>query len=801
LGGNTFVRNMVARILATCLFLILPSVLVTSAEADTQIGGIGSGAGQISAPGVVAVDEAEELLYVADADNNRIDIFDAGTGAFLRAFGWGVKAGDTAVTGLDTCTVVTGCQKGFAGAAAGQLRSPRSIAIDPVSHFVHVGEEANHRVQTFKADGTFVASFGTEGEALGQFNQIKGIAVGSTGAVYVADAQSLGQCGPAGEKYARRVQKFTSTGTPLEQVLLTDAPCGELEGFAVDSGGNLYLSNSGLTGAVRKYDPAGSLLKTIDPSPGAAAIAVDAADNLFVVDGTSTSTNSEVLASAILEYDSSGTQLRSVYGDFSQVAVVRGVAPFHSAGGDVFVSEGDRSLGLGRVLHVPFPPPGPVVYPGSAKASTVRSVRATAEAKVNPEGKATTVHFEYIRDDQFIAAGNSFGAGTLSTAESAPVGADFVLHVAAGVISGLAPETKYHFRVVATNPEAPSGVIGEEGTFTTLAPLEIGATWSTDVGIDAARLHAEVNPLGSTATGYFQYVDDTRFKASGFDDATAVPDVSHGAAPIDLGAGEVPRSTAVPLVELAPQTTYHYRLVAEDHCKVAEPSVTCTFLGPERMFTTGTFPGGPESCATNAPFRIGPSAALPDCRAYELVSPLEKDGGDVLPVVQVTGYSTGLEKSATTGNGFTFSAYHGFADPQGGAIAFQYLARRDPGTGWSTESVSPPRGARSVFETNLSIESEFKAFSDDLKTAWLLHDTTPLTSCAPPGFTDIYRRDNATGVYEALNCVTPVKNVPFGGEGFVPELQGVSADGDHAVFRVADKLTPDASAGTNYQVY
>src|SRR4051794_32283339 len=35
-----------------------------------------------------------------------------------------------------------------------------------------------------------------------------------------------------------------------------------------------------------------------------------------------------------------------------------------------------------------------------------------------------------------------------------------------------------------------------------------------------------------------------------------------------------------------------------------------------------------DSCA-NSKFRVGPGAGLPDCRAYEMVSPLDKNGGDV----------------------------------------------------------------------------------------------------------------------------------------------------------------------------
>ena len=68
----------------------------------------------------------------------------------------------------------------------------------------------------------------------------------------------------------------------------------------------------------------------------------------------------------------------------------------------------------------------------------------------------------------------------------------------------------------------------------------------------------------------------------------------------------------------------------------------------------------------------------------------------------------------------------------------------------------------------------------------------PLAAGATDGFPDLYRRDNCGGEgYEALVQVAP--NVEA--KNFEPELQGTSADGEEAIFRVADKLTPDAASG------
>jgi hypothetical protein len=101
------------------------------------------------------------------------------------------------------------------------------------------------------------------------------------------------------------------------------------------------------------------------------------------------------------------------------------------------------------------------------------------------------------------------------------VGSDFTLHDAEAVIgcakpasppqvSCLKPATGYRYRLVAKNADGESS---SEGQFKTKPPFEISETYATDVGTDAARLHATVNPLGIPTTAYFEYVDDAAYQA------------------------------------------------------------------------------------------------------------------------------------------------------------------------------------------------------------------------------------------------------------------------------------------------
>src|SRR5882762_4617017 len=101
--------NALALLLSLALLAAL--ALAPTASADIVFGATqGPGAGQSANPTAIAADSEAGLLYVADKENNRVDVFKA-DGSFLRAFGWGVADGTTAA--LQTCT--TTCFKGIGG--------------------------------------------------------------------------------------------------------------------------------------------------------------------------------------------------------------------------------------------------------------------------------------------------------------------------------------------------------------------------------------------------------------------------------------------------------------------------------------------------------------------------------------------------------------------------------------------------------------------------------------------------------------------------------------------------------------
>jgi hypothetical protein len=96
-------------------------------------------------------------------------------------------------------------------------------------------------------------------------------------------------------------------------------------------------------------------------------------------------------------------------------------------------------------------------------ATTSEGTKATLNGTVNPQGLATTYVFEY---------GPTTAYGSISPTYPASVGSGGTPVAVKQAVNGLAPSTKCHFRVVATNAEGTSK--SSDGTFTTgAAPAKV----------------------------------------------------------------------------------------------------------------------------------------------------------------------------------------------------------------------------------------------------------------------------------------------------------------------------------------
>ena len=88
------------------------------------------------------------------------------------------------------------------GSVYSKLTEPNAIAVNSLSGSIYVTDSGNHRIQQFSHNGTFIATWGSEGDANSQFKSPSGIAVNPTsGSVYVADTGN------------DRIQQFSHNGT------------------------------------------------------------------------------------------------------------------------------------------------------------------------------------------------------------------------------------------------------------------------------------------------------------------------------------------------------------------------------------------------------------------------------------------------------------------------------------------------------------------------------------------------------------------------------------------------------------
>jgi hypothetical protein len=184
------------------------------------------------------------------------------------------------------------------------------------------------------------------------------------------------------------------------------------------------------------------------------------------------------------------------------------------------------------------------------------------------------------------------------------------------------------------------------------APPTISSVKVTAVTETTAILKAEINPGGVSTTYRFEY-GPTDCASS------ACTTAATGSA----GSGSSAVAKQAPLAELSPGTLYHFRVVVKN---AAEPA---GISSGDHVFATrsATFTG------------------LPDGRAYEQASPVDKDGNDVmgdLPTI----------KAAASGGGITFASTFGIPGGKGAQEFPTYLASRGASS-WSTQGLLPPPSA------------------------------------------------------------------------------------------------------------
>lgn len=295
------------------------------------------------------------------------------------------------------------------------------------------------------------------------------------------------------------------------------------------------------------------------------------------------------------------------------------------------------------------PPAGRVISPPAHLSSTA----ATLEAVIKPKGRDTQYQFHWTRTgasgdlpEHPADAGSSTGDVTVSQR-----------------LEGLKASTSYHYYLTLYTPNDPPidkklDAEAYSGTFTTPAePEEPLATTgaASEVGVTLAKLEGSVQPNGHDTHYWFEWSKEPSLTEPGRSTSQ------------DLGAGSSEVSVAHQLTGLSSDTTYYYRVVAEDSLGTrveGEIESFTTSVGELRSLEAPALEGvadvGSELSAS--PGRWSPEATTAEdqwerCDALgEGCVPIEGATGNVYsPVEADTGHTLRVTEAVEDGEGVSGS--------------------------------------------------------------------------------------------------------------------------------------------------
>jgi len=311
-------RVIIISISSIIIFFTLSSYIVfvdaTSPQNYSLIkewGSQGTSDGQFNMPTDIAIDPSSHNIFIVDAGNNRVQVFDS-NGKFITK--WGTQ-----------------------GTGDGQFNHPSGISIDPVGN-IYVLDAGNLRIEKFASDGSFltqwsspsvvagavyqsdlsvdpsgnvyftatkenkfykdttdgdtITSFGSNGLGNGQFSGPTSIAVDGSNNIYVFDTNNhriqkfvfaTDASGSSSSGSIKFITKWGSQGTSDGQFIRQG-------GLAVDSVGNVYVADMA-SHRIQKFDSNGKFItkwgengiegaKLLSPY----GLAVDSSGNVYVAD-------------------------------------------------------------------------------------------------------------------------------------------------------------------------------------------------------------------------------------------------------------------------------------------------------------------------------------------------------------------------------------------------------------------------------------------------------------------------------------------------------------------------------------
>jgi hypothetical protein len=222
-------------------------------------------------------------------------------------------------------------------------------------------------------------------------------------------------------------------------------------------------------------------------------------------------------------------------------------------------------------------------------------------------------------------------------------------------------------------------------------------------------------------------------------------------------------------------------------------AVGCARLHISRRVVSGCVALLAASLIATAALTTAPALALPEGRAYEMVSPPYKGG------YNVNSGSAGIVAVAPNGDGVVFRSQGVFNGQPAALIANAYLARREA-SGWSSVPLEPPSALVPATVEKLTSVRDFSPTLQSALAAGLLAANVGISFESPETVFLLHRTDlpdipenwqQAGGVLEALSE-----------KRFSTFYQGASQDFCHVLFRPTESVSLLKEAvGTRAETY
>jgi hypothetical protein len=443
------------------------------------------------------------------------------------------------------------------------------VAVDPtngdvyISTFKQIGQTGSDfvgDVTKFNSSGVFQFQLTGSETPQHSWGVIGGLAVGSSGELYLVDAGGW-------------IDKFTSSGKYAGQFPL---PSGASGTMAVGPEGNLYL---GEAEQVSEYSPTGA---PVDCSDGSNALHVEgegAYGEPVAVDPS----NGHIYAYAYNEAEGTFTV---EYSSLCATAPSAKVGAHEGGGGPgiavnstthmVYVTQYQR-----EAAQIYEQVTLPDTTTSSSPPTNIQRKSAELSGTVNPAGtEVTTCEFEWGTTGAYGQSEPCTQA--LPLTGSSTIAVTTVLHLP------LPPASLVYYRLKSGNAKGTTYGEGYSFFLESLPPPVVGGLSATDISQFAATINGTLETGEALVDYRFEYGTSTAYGS--------VQPIPNGVTPVTTEKLTITE----PITDLQAGTTYHYRLIA------SSPGAT-EVKGPDETFTT--LPVTAPEAVTGASSEVGVGSA------------------------------------------------------------------------------------------------------------------------------------------------------------------------------------------------